>query len=294
MFNHSPKPNVNFIRRAPTSKTPNIEPAIVFMTSRRIEKGEELYICYGQESKLWFSPDYGKTAAQQDNVDQKTDLEDADTFLSGFDGLVESTEGQDEGMTAGIDDPREVVMELVTAGSAPRPLSGSPPVIAAEVEVKEQGMDISMLDGTAEVEDESRRERKKEKKALQNEKAAKYHQKKAARAAASKINALEPVKLAPPISVAPTVDDATTTSDHDYKKALSKLDLVRGIEISSEDIKAIEQEEGGQPEFEGDHGFAGWRRVKRVPGLSLSGETPLDSTCRFRAETEFLFGGLNQ
>jgi hypothetical protein len=286
MFNHSPKPNVNFIRRAPTAKKPNIEPAIVFMTSRRIEKGEELYICYGQESKLWFSPDYGKTTSQKDSIDQEIEVEDAETFLSGFDGLVEPTESQDEEITFGTEEHRETEVKLATAESAPRPLGGSPRKLVNEVEAEEQVTDMIMLDGMAENEDEARRDRKREKKALQNEKAAKYQQKKAARAAASKGHAVESIELAPPLLVSPTVDDAImTTSDLDYQEALRKLNLVHGIEVSSDDIKAIEEEEGGQPDFEGAHGFAGWRRVRRVPGLSLSGEAPLDSTCRFRAES---------
>jgi len=280
MFNHSPKPNVNFIRRATTTKTPHIEPAIVFMTTRRIEKGEELYICYGQESKLWFSPDYSKSASQKDTVDREIEVEDADTFLSGFDGLVGPSEDQDEGTTAGIDEHCEAESEPVTDESASQHLGGSPRQVS-ETELEEQVTDTIMLDGTAGDDDESRRDRKREKKALQNEKAAKYQQKKAARAAASKANDVEPVTLAPPLLALPTVEEViTTTSASDYQEALRKLNLVRGIEISSDDIKAIEEEERGQPDFEGAHGFAGWRRVKRIPGLSLSGEAPLDSTRR--------------
>ncbi|WWC86108.1 uncharacterized protein L201_000979 [Kwoniella dendrophila CBS 6074] len=48
LFNHSSTPNVNFIRSYSTS-------TIKFVTFKKIEKGEELCICYSaDESKLWF------------------------------------------------------------------------------------------------------------------------------------------------------------------------------------------------------------------------------------------------
>ncbi|OCF33284.1 hypothetical protein I316_05025 [Kwoniella heveanensis BCC8398] len=50
LFNHSSSPNVNFIRSTSNG-------TIKFLTSRRVEKGEELCICYiADESKLWFVP----------------------------------------------------------------------------------------------------------------------------------------------------------------------------------------------------------------------------------------------
>ncbi|WVQ97140.1 hypothetical protein IAU59_004250 [Kwoniella sp. CBS 9459] len=50
LFNHSSSPNVNFIRSTANG-------TIRFMTSKRVEKGEELCICYSaDESKLWFVP----------------------------------------------------------------------------------------------------------------------------------------------------------------------------------------------------------------------------------------------
>lgn len=59
LFNHSPTPNVNFIRQAASS-------TIRFMTARRVEAGEELCICYtADESKLWFVPS-AKTAEAAD------------------------------------------------------------------------------------------------------------------------------------------------------------------------------------------------------------------------------------
>nr|XP_018999781.1 uncharacterized protein I203_07667 [Kwoniella mangroviensis CBS 8507]OCF63242.1 hypothetical protein I203_07667 [Kwoniella mangroviensis CBS 8507] len=48
LFNHSSSPNVNFIRQFSNS-------TIKFITTKKIEKGEELCICYSaDESKLWF------------------------------------------------------------------------------------------------------------------------------------------------------------------------------------------------------------------------------------------------
>jgi tRNA-specific adenosine deaminase 3 len=59
MFNHSPTPNVNFIRSIPTSRNPETQPSLIFKTFRPIKAGEELFICYAaDDSRLWFSPDY--------------------------------------------------------------------------------------------------------------------------------------------------------------------------------------------------------------------------------------------
>jgi len=61
MFNHSPTPNVNFIRSVPTARNPETQPSIIFKTFRPIKAGEQLSICYAaDDSKLWFSPDYIK------------------------------------------------------------------------------------------------------------------------------------------------------------------------------------------------------------------------------------------
>lgn len=50
LFNHSPRPNVNFIRQPATS-------TIRFVAARTIQPNEELCICYSaDESKLWFTP----------------------------------------------------------------------------------------------------------------------------------------------------------------------------------------------------------------------------------------------
>ncbi|KAK8865804.1 hypothetical protein IAR55_000951 [Kwoniella newhampshirensis] len=50
LFNHSSRPNVNFIRNTAAS-------SIRFITSRRVEADEELCICYSaDETKLWFIP----------------------------------------------------------------------------------------------------------------------------------------------------------------------------------------------------------------------------------------------
>lgn len=50
LFNHSSSPNVNFIRNFATD-------TICFTTSRAVDHGEELCICYSaDEAKLWFLP----------------------------------------------------------------------------------------------------------------------------------------------------------------------------------------------------------------------------------------------
>ena len=52
MFNHSPHPNVNYIRSPPKG-------TITFLSSQPIAAGEELNICYSaDESRLWFEPAY--------------------------------------------------------------------------------------------------------------------------------------------------------------------------------------------------------------------------------------------
>ncbi|WVR05762.1 hypothetical protein IAU60_002787 [Kwoniella sp. DSM 27419] len=58
LFNHSSSPNVNFIRNSK-------EGTIRFLTSRRVEPGEELCICYtADEKKLWFIPNDQKDLAE--------------------------------------------------------------------------------------------------------------------------------------------------------------------------------------------------------------------------------------
>ena len=52
LFNHSSKPNVNYIRDTKSG-------TITFTTCRRVHVDEELCICYSaDESKLWFSPSH--------------------------------------------------------------------------------------------------------------------------------------------------------------------------------------------------------------------------------------------
>lgn len=52
MFNHSPTPNVNYIK----NKSPS-SPTISFRTVKKVEQGEELCICYSaDETRLWFTP----------------------------------------------------------------------------------------------------------------------------------------------------------------------------------------------------------------------------------------------
>ena len=79
LFNHSSSPNVNFIRQPATS-------TIRFITSRTVEAGDELCICYSaDESKLWFTPSGRASPAPSETSSQdefpsltSDDLFDAD------------------------------------------------------------------------------------------------------------------------------------------------------------------------------------------------------------------------
>jgi hypothetical protein len=271
MFNHSPKPNVNFIRRAPTSKSPDVSPAMVFMTSRPVRKGEELFICYGQESKLWFSPDYGKAEEETQRGYEEEVAESADAFLSGFDGLVETDEAGD------IEQETTTGPHVTEAAELPEAVVQTPlePPTAALATSEDLFGELSMTEEIPENQDEEKRARRQQKKALQDEKTAKYQQKKAVRKAGkTAAPAQSEVQLAPPIVVAAQ----TQPEEPSYQGALQLLDLAPAITVTSEDVDAINAEEMGRDAFEGDFGFAGWRSVKRVPGLSEGGEPALDST----------------
>ncbi|OCF55599.1 hypothetical protein L486_07083 [Kwoniella mangroviensis CBS 10435] len=75
LFNHSSSPNVNFIRQFSNS-------TIKFITTKKIEKGEELCICYSaDESKLWF--------VKSDQAVNPTNSQDE---------MVSSEEEEEEGM----------------------------------------------------------------------------------------------------------------------------------------------------------------------------------------------------
>lgn len=68
LFNHSPQPNVNFVRNT-------TEGTITFTTSRSVSKGDELCICYSaDESKLWFVPSGGVKVALSDDEGDGTGL----------------------------------------------------------------------------------------------------------------------------------------------------------------------------------------------------------------------------
>ncbi len=96
MFNHSSTPNVSFSRRAPTAKYPDVQPAVLFKTARPIKAGDELCICYSaDESKLWFSPNYGHSGS---NGGVGSSLAGGQGELDG--GLFLGAEGQDEKRTA--------------------------------------------------------------------------------------------------------------------------------------------------------------------------------------------------
>lgn len=69
LFNHSPNPNVSF-------KKDSVNGLMEFWTSRPIEAGEELNICYSaDESKLWFKPDYaeGQKSVVNEFADEEED-----------------------------------------------------------------------------------------------------------------------------------------------------------------------------------------------------------------------------
>ncbi|WRT64013.1 uncharacterized protein IL334_000940 [Kwoniella shivajii] len=80
LFNHSSIPNVNFIRSSKTS-------TIKFITSKKVEKGEELCICYSaDESKLWFT----KSDIHTDITDDTRDK--SQSFV-----MNSSSDSEDEG-----------------------------------------------------------------------------------------------------------------------------------------------------------------------------------------------------
>ncbi|TXT13082.1 hypothetical protein VHUM_01483 [Vanrija humicola] len=61
LFNHSSTPNVNFVRNTAAN-------TITFTTSRSVQPGEELCICYSaDETKLWFIPSQGLKPALSDD-----------------------------------------------------------------------------------------------------------------------------------------------------------------------------------------------------------------------------------
>lgn len=83
LFNHSSKPNVNFIR-SPSTKT------IRFVTAKTISPGEELCICYtADESKLWFTPARGE---EEDEVLGGESEDEGDGLPDDVDGLVEDVQ----------------------------------------------------------------------------------------------------------------------------------------------------------------------------------------------------------
>lgn len=272
MFNHSPKPNVNFIRRAPTSKTPDVSPAMVFMACRSIAKGEELYICYGQESKLWFSPDYGKTEEETKKGYEEEMAESEMALLSGFDGLVDENAVGEVEEEKTIEPPtanlKSVPIEPAVQALSQRPAEAVAADLFGELEIAEDD-----ADGNA----EEKRARKREKKTLQLEKTAKYHQKalsKADKADQAVQTAQSDVQLAPPLSSV----QPSQTEEPSYAAALQQVGLTPAISVSHNDVAAIDTEEMGRDDFEGNFGFAGWRLVKRVPGTSEAGGPTLDST----------------
>ncbi|ORY28999.1 hypothetical protein BCR39DRAFT_533511 [Naematelia encephala] len=89
MFNHSSSPSVNFIRNYDRG-------TITFRTTRRVDAGQELCICYSaDESKLWFTP-AGREAEWKRRVEEE-DREDEDRMINGLwalepDELVDAKE----------------------------------------------------------------------------------------------------------------------------------------------------------------------------------------------------------
>ncbi|OWT41077.1 tRNA-specific adenosine deaminase 3 [Cryptococcus neoformans] len=83
LFNHSSRPNVNFIR-SPSTKT------IRFVTAKSISPGEELCICYtADESKLWFTPARGE---EEDNEVVEGESDEGDGLPGDVDGLVKDVQ----------------------------------------------------------------------------------------------------------------------------------------------------------------------------------------------------------
>ncbi|KAL7420180.1 tRNA-specific adenosine deaminase subunit tad3 [Cryptotrichosporon argae] len=145
MFNHSPAPNVNYIRNARAG-------TITFRTVRRVKAGDELCICYAaDESKLWFTP--SGTAARPVEDDGPIDptlaidlgaLDDEVTEDAGI-GTEDGTAEQEQGATshAGRDTRRaryaakraraEQLAPAEAVSSTPPPSSSasSPPAAAA-------------------------------------------------------------------------------------------------------------------------------------------------------------------
>ncbi|KAK4688841.1 phosphoribosyl 1,2-cyclic phosphate phosphodiesterase, partial [Tremellales sp. Uapishka_1] len=78
LFNHSSRPNVNFIR-SPSSNT------IIFKTSRAVQPGEELCICYSaDESKLWFTPAGAGSKAQ--GIEDAPELPSMEAWFQNLEG----------------------------------------------------------------------------------------------------------------------------------------------------------------------------------------------------------------
>jgi hypothetical protein len=276
MFNHSPRPNVNFIRRTPTSKTPDVSPAIVFMTYKPIKKGEELFICYGQESKLWFSPNYGISKSQTRGAEEE-DSFSADAFLSGFDGMIETvTQPENEHERRARNVPVHLRQIEPGADQVEEPIS-HPLGDGSGIEVESVTIDPVVDQRITDEKISVPQDRKKDRKSAQDEKNAKFRRKEAIRNAAVNRPDSEPIKLASPLAADTATDQPVSRDSLTYIQALDRLDLAPSIQVSIADVEAIEAEERDLPEFEGEHGFAGWRHVKRVPGFAVGGEPSLDS-----------------
>lgn len=129
--------------------------------------------------------------------------------------------------------------------------------------------------------DEERRVRKQEKKRQRDEKNAKFHEKQATRKAKEKTR--EPVastSSAPKQSAHSGLEGLEPTAiGSSYQEKLENLKLTDPITISRADMEEIELGERDQPLFEGAHGFQGWAKVRRVPGLDLSNEPTIDDDC---------------
>nr|XP_018267059.1 uncharacterized protein I303_01042 [Kwoniella dejecticola CBS 10117]OBR89217.1 hypothetical protein I303_01042 [Kwoniella dejecticola CBS 10117] len=104
LFNHSSSPNVNFIRSYSTS-------TIKFITSKRIEKDEELCICYSaDESKLWFVKSDSETQGATDMA-SSSDEEDGGFSRLNIDEddlLNESSKNKDSSDDIKIQSPQPV------------------------------------------------------------------------------------------------------------------------------------------------------------------------------------------
>lgn len=253
MFNHSPNPNVNFIRRVPNKKTPDVKPALVFMTSRAIKAGEELFICYGEESKLWFSPDYGKEAdclkRKVDNVKEENPLAAMALDL--------------------LDDGPELPQPAVI------PHRESDQVVEAA-----NSSEATSLEAATNTKTAARRDKRAEKRLASELKKAEQTKKQLARATErgkalvdEKGNLVEAEQK---YEGAEEGSEDVAAPSRTYQEALDDLDLIAPIATDAAFRATLEAEGSRGSKSTAD--FDGWDRITKVFSESEEAENALDST----------------